>query len=110
MNTHNVNTAAQEPSERWGTKPYRPAETETGYLILMAEGEKGTPDGDMDVYEFSSVAELKAFRKRWPEKMRNQYAYLLSSGTDRHGHHVAVAVGEHFRQFMREVKRAGVLA
>lgn len=73
-------------------------------------GEKGTPNEDMDVYEFQSVAELKAFRKRWPEKMREQYAYLLSSGTDRHGHQVAVAVGEHFRQFMREVKRAGVQA
>ncbi|MEY8712219.1 hypothetical protein [Mangrovibacter phragmitis] len=108
MNTHNVNTAAQEPSERWGVKPYRPAGTETGYLILMAAGKKGTADEDMDVYEFRSVAQLKAFRKRWPEKMCEQYAYLLSAGTDRHGHHVAVATGKHFRPFLREIKRAGV--
>ncbi|HCA5778210.1 TPA: hypothetical protein MXQ93_005417, partial [Klebsiella pneumoniae] len=64
MSTRNINlkTAAQESSRKLGGNP-------APYTILIAEREKNSEE-EWDVLEFSSLTELKKYRKNSPEKMR----------------------------------------
>ncbi len=49
------------------------------YTILVAGREKNTGE-EWDVLEFSSLTELKKYRKSHPEKMAFSYSYALSRG------------------------------
>ena len=51
------------------------------YTILVAGREKNTGE-EWDVLEFSSLTELKKYRKSHPEKMAFSYSYALSRGVD----------------------------
>lgn len=70
------------------------------YTILVAGREKNTGE-EWDVLEFSSLTELKKYRKSHPEKMAFSYSYALSR-------HINVAEADHFKQFLRQIKRAGL--
>ena len=104
MHTQNVNvkTAAQETAGRWGAKPVK-------YFILLAEWQKSAPEDEADVIQFDSLSELSAYRKREPEKMCMGYHYILTSGTGRNGFtHIGVVDASHNKQFIREIKLAGL--
>ncbi|SFF37356.1 hypothetical protein SAMN03159428_05361 [Kosakonia radicincitans] len=103
MHTHNVNvkTATEESSRKMGVK--KPSHL----LILLAEGEKNSQE-EMDVMEFGSLAALKDYRRRNPEKMKGVYHYIVSAGTDKNSRHVEVVGADHFRQFVRQIERMGI--
>ncbi|MBN3262973.1 hypothetical protein [Pectobacterium brasiliense] len=103
MNTQNVNvkTATQEPSERCG-------QNQKDYVILMAEGVKGTPYEDFDVCEFRSLKELMGFRRQFPEEMKNEYSYMLSEGTQKNGAHISVVGAVHCKKFIKLVQETGI--
>ena len=100
MHTRNVNvrTAAPESSRKIGGKPT--------YIILVAENEKNSAD-EWDVLEFETLGALKAMRRSSPEKMKNQYFYALSGGVDKQFQHKNVVEANHFKQFVRLIKREG---
>ncbi|EPO6588751.1 hypothetical protein EJD93_21350 (plasmid) [Cronobacter sakazakii] len=102
MHTQNVNvkTAAQESSRKIGGKP-------VSYRILVADMPKKAEE-EWDVMEFSSLAELKKFRRCCPEKMSLIYGYALSSGVDKQFRHINVIEADHFKQFVRLIERAGI--
>lgn len=103
MNTHNVKTAALESSERWG-------EEQNPFVINLAEGVRGADYADYDVYEFKSLKELQKFRKLFPEKMRNQYYYQLSTCAISNGRYknIDIVSADHYKQFIKQVKVSGV--
>lgn len=103
MHTRNVNikTATQESSRKMGVKYPSPL------LILIAENEKNSQE-ECDVMEFGSLAALKDYRRRNPEKMKGVYHYIVSAGTDKHFRHVEVVVADHFKQFVRQIERMGI--
>ncbi|MFT2798507.1 hypothetical protein [Serratia sp. N21D137] len=103
MNTHNVKTAALESSERYG-------EGQHPYTINMAEGEKGTDYADFECYAFGSLKELQKFRKSFPEKMRNQCYYQLSTCAISNGRYknIDIVSADHYKQFIKQVKASGV--
>lgn len=49
------------------------------YTLLVAGKKKNTGE-EWDVLEFSSLTELKKYRKSHPEKMAFSYSYALSRG------------------------------
>ncbi|CCI78526.1 unnamed protein product [Klebsiella pneumoniae subsp. rhinoscleromatis SB3432] len=102
MHTRNVNvkTAAQESSRKMGGKP-------VSYRILVADMPKNAEE-EWDVMEFSSLAVLKKFRRRCPEKMSFIYGYALSSGVDKQFQHINVIEADHFKQFVRLIEHAGI--
>ena len=103
MHTQNVNvrTAAQESSRKIGGKT-------VSYTILVAEKKKNSaPSDEWDVMEFDSLAALKKLRRRCPETMNCSYFYALSSGVDNQFRHVHAAEADHFKQFVRLIKREG---
>ncbi|EOX3304094.1 hypothetical protein ACPFST_004778 [Escherichia coli] len=51
------------------------------YTLLVAGKKKNTGE-EWDVLEFSSLTELKKYRKSHPEKMAFSYSYALSRGVD----------------------------
>ena len=63
---------------------------------------------EWDVLEFSSLTELKKYRKSHPEKMAFSYSYALSRGVDTQFRHINIAEADHFKQFLRQIKRAGL--
>lgn len=69
--------------------------------------EKNTGE-EWDVLEFSSLTELKKYRKSHPEKMAFSYSYALSRGVDTQFRHINIAEADHFKQFLRQIKRAGL--
>ncbi len=77
------------------------------YTLLVAEKKKNTGE-EWDVLEFSSLAELKKYRKSHPEKMAFSYSYALCQGVDTKFRHINVAEADHFRQFLRQVKCTGL--
>ncbi|AXD36082.1 hypothetical protein ACP3WT_24165 [Salmonella enterica] len=77
------------------------------YTFLVAEKKKSTRD-EWDVLEFSSLTELKKYRKSHPEKMAFSYSYALSQSVDTKFRHINVAEADHFKQFLRQIKRAGL--
>ncbi|HCN2465633.1 TPA: hypothetical protein R3U56_004878 [Escherichia coli] len=77
------------------------------YTILVAGREKNTGE-EWDVLEFSSLTELKKYRKSNPEKMAFSYSYALSRGVDTQFRHINIAEADHFKQFLRQIKRAGL--
>lgn len=102
MNTRNVNvrTAAQKSSRKMGENP-------VSYTIFVAEQKKNSAD-EADVMEFSSLAELRKIRRSCPEKMSFSYGYALSSGVDKQFRHINVVEANHFKQFARQIERAGI--
>ncbi|SQM64126.1 Uncharacterised protein [Escherichia coli] len=52
------------------------------YTLLVAGKKKNTGE-EWDVLEFSSLTELKKYRKSHPEKMAFSYSYALSQGVDK---------------------------
>ncbi|WP_447864696.1 hypothetical protein [Kluyvera sichuanensis] len=94
----NIKTAAPESSRKMGGKPT--------YIILVAENEKNSAD-EWDVLEFETLDALKAMRRSSPEKMKNQYFYALSCGVDKQFQHKNVVEANHFKQFVRLMKREG---
>lgn len=77
------------------------------YTLLVAERKKNTGE-EWDVLEFSSLTELKKYRKSHPEKMAFSYSYTLSRGVDTKFRHINVVEADHFKQFLRRIKRAGL--
>ncbi|XIZ32582.1 hypothetical protein AB2H74_23990 (plasmid) [Escherichia coli] len=77
------------------------------YTLLVAGKKKYTGE-EWDVLEFSSLTELKniakATRKRWPFS----YSYALSRGVDTQFRHINIAEADHFKQFLRQIKRTGL--
>ncbi|MCS1436695.1 hypothetical protein MWK61_25250 [Escherichia coli] len=43
-----------------------------------------------------------------PEKMAFSYSYALSQGVDKQFRHINIAEVDHFKQFLRQIKRAGL--
>ncbi|HAN3825892.1 TPA: hypothetical protein IFA33_004569 [Escherichia coli] len=74
------------------------------YTIFVAEKKKNTRE-EWDVLEFSSLIELKKYRKSHPEKMAFSYSYALSQGVDTKFRHINVAEADHFKQFLRQIER-----
>ena len=64
------------------------------YTILVAGREKNTGE-EWDVLEFSSLTELKKYRKSHPEKMAFSYSYALSRGVDTQFRHINIAEADH---------------
>ncbi len=58
--------------------------------------------------EFSSLTELKKYRKSHPEKMAFSYSYALSRGVDTRFRHINIAEADHFKQFLRQIGKANV--
>ncbi|WP_159197684.1 hypothetical protein [Escherichia coli] len=54
------------------------------------------------------LTELKKYRKSPPEKMAFSYSYALSRGVDTQFRHINIAEADHFKQFLRQIKRAGL--
>ncbi|WP_321533498.1 hypothetical protein [Salmonella enterica] len=77
------------------------------YTLLVAGKKKNTGE-EWDVLEFSSLTELKKYRKSHPEKMAFSYSYVLSQGVDKQFRHINIAEADHFKQFLRQIKRAGL--
>ncbi|WP_313108000.1 hypothetical protein [Pseudescherichia vulneris] len=102
MHTQNVNvkTAAQESSRKMGEKT-------SSYIILVSEKERDSEE-EWDVMDFEALADLKEFRRRYPEKMKCQYRYGLSSGVDEQFRYVLVTKADHFKQFVRQLERLGI--
>ncbi|KAF0667839.1 hypothetical protein L247_19805, partial [Salmonella enterica subsp. enterica serovar Worthington str. BCH-7253] len=48
------------------------------------------------------------YRKSHPEKMAFSYSYALSQGVDKQFRHINIAEADHFKQFLRQIKRAGL--
>ncbi|QFH87946.1 hypothetical protein FR760_24240 (plasmid) [Enterobacter hormaechei] len=104
MHTRNVNvrTATIESSRKIGGKP-------VSYTILVAEKNKNAaPEEEWDVMELDTLAALKKFRRACPETMSCSYQYALSSGVDGHFRHINVVEADHFKQFVRQIARAGI--
>ncbi len=57
------------------------------YTLLVAGKKKNTGE-EWDVLEFSSLTELKKYRKSHPEKMAFSYSYALSRGVDTQFRHI----------------------
>lgn len=68
------------------------------YTLLVAGKKKNTGE-EWDVLEFSSLTELKKYRKSHPEKMAFSYSYALSQGVDKQFRHINIAEADHFKQF-----------
>lgn len=102
MHTQNVNvkSAGEETAGRWIKNP-------SPLPILIAEGEKNSTE-EMDVLEFDSLASLKSYRSRAPEKMKRAYHYIVSAGVDKDFCHVPVVEADHFKQFVRLIARNGI--
>ncbi len=102
MSTRNINlkTAAQESSRKLGGNP-------APYTILIAEREKNSEE-EWDVLEFSSLTELKKYRKNSPEKMRFNYSYALCRGMNKQFRYINVAEADHFKQFLRQIACSGI--
>ena len=66
------------------------------YTILVAGREKNTGE-EWDVLEFSSLTELKKYRKSHPEKMAFRYSYALSRGVATQFRHINIAEADHFK-------------
>ncbi|HCP8550578.1 TPA: hypothetical protein OMI13_004443 [Escherichia coli] len=77
------------------------------YTLLVAERKKNTGE-EWDVLEFSSLTELKKYLKSHPEKMAFSYSYALSRVVDTKFRHINVVEADHFKQFLRRIKRAGL--
>nr|BBU78212.1 hypothetical protein EIMP119_6k530 [Escherichia coli] len=73
------------------------------YTLLVAGKKKNTGE-EWDVLEFSSLTELKKYRKSHPEKMAFSYSYALSQGVDKQFRHINIAEADHFKQFLRQIK------
>ncbi|ENK6899164.1 hypothetical protein AB3039_003738 [Escherichia albertii] len=58
--------------------------------------------------EFSSLTGLKKYRESHPEKMAFSYSYALSRGVDTKFRYINVAEADRFKQFLRQIKRAGL--
>lgn len=65
------------------------------YTLLVAGKKKNTGE-EWDVLEFSSLTELKKYRKSHPEKMAFSYSYALSQGVDKQFRHINIAEADHF--------------
>ncbi|MDT1456470.1 hypothetical protein RNN11_24160 [Escherichia coli] len=59
------------------------------------------------IANFATVP-LKKYRKSHPEKMAFSYSYALSQGVDKQFRHINIAEADHFKQFLRQIKRAGL--
>lgn len=79
----------------------------TASYTLLVAGKKNTGE-EWDVLEFSSLIELIKYRKSHPEKMAFSYSYALSRGVDTQFCHINIAEADHFKQFLRQIKRAGL--
>ena len=79
----------------------------TASYTLLLPGRKNT-GGREGRPEFSSLTELKKYRKSHPEKMAFSYSYALSQGVDKQFRHINIAEADHFKQFLRQIKRAGL--
>jgi len=75
------------------------------YKILVSEWEKNVPVEEYDVMEFHSLKALQEYRKRNPEKMSEQYSYVLTNTTVNFQYQSAVE-GQHFKQFVKAIKKA----
>ncbi|WP_368758747.1 hypothetical protein [Klebsiella oxytoca] len=76
-------------------------------LVLVYEGVKGADYADGEVYEFNSLSELKKFRTKFPEKMKFEYTYSISTGTTRAGTHVCPVTSDHYKKFSKLAKSSG---
>ncbi len=56
----------------------------------------------------ASYTILVAGREKTPEKMAFSYSYALSRGVDTQFRHINIAEADHFKQFLRQIKRAGL--
>ncbi|MFP1556949.1 hypothetical protein ACLB1T_00770 [Escherichia coli] len=88
---------------------YRNIHVNTASYTLLLPGRKKHRGRVLwDVLEFSSLTELKKYRKSHPEKMAFSYSYALSRGVDTQFRHINIAEADHFKQFLRQIKRAGL--
>lgn len=104
MQTRNISArnAAPESSGMTGGKP-------VSFTILVAEKKKNSvAEEEWDVMEFNTLAALKKLRRVCPETMSCRYKYALSSGVDKQFRHINVVEADHFKQFVRQITRAGI--
>ena len=60
----------------------RNIQVNTASYTLLVAGKKKNTGEEWDVLEFSSLTELKKYRKSHPEKMAFSYSYALSQGVE----------------------------
>lgn len=60
----------------------RNIQVNTASYTLLVAGKKKNTGEEWDVLEFSSLTELKKYRKSHLEKMAFSYSYALSQGAD----------------------------
>ncbi|KXN29006.1 hypothetical protein AUS40_28805 [Escherichia coli] len=58
-------------------------------------------------YQFSSDGYIRRSVYAY-EKMAFSYSYALSRGVDTQFRHINIAEADHFKQFLRQIKRAGL--
>ncbi|MDE9488018.1 hypothetical protein [Xenorhabdus bovienii] len=75
------------------------------YIVLLAEWEKKANEPEADAYQFDTLNEFLKFRKEVPEKMRNNYNYVLSDGTQENGCYKVLESGSHIKQFKKKLKK-----
>ncbi|MBS0057642.1 hypothetical protein [Yersinia sp. Marseille-Q3913] len=80
--------------------------TEIIHTIYMAEGEKKADHANFELYGFESLKELQVFRKAYPEKMKEEYHYELSSNAQTNGKNIVTA--NHYKKFIKLVKASGI--
>ncbi|EHJ6106592.1 TPA: hypothetical protein RMT52_004716 [Escherichia coli] len=73
------------------------------YTLLVAEKKKNSRE-EWDLLEFSSLNELKKYRKSHPEKMAFSYSYALCRGVDTQFRHINIAEADHFKQFLSQIR------
>ncbi|AUQ43882.1 hypothetical protein ACW6B4_003198 [Yersinia ruckeri] len=99
----NIPNATPKSSDIYGEEP-------NPYSIDMAEGKKGAAPADFECYGFDSLKALQEFRKSFPEKMKNEYCYQLSTYAMSNGRYqiIGIVSADHYKQFVKKVKASGI--
>ncbi|CDH00535.1 hypothetical protein [Xenorhabdus bovienii] len=75
------------------------------YIVLLAEWEKKANESEADACQFDTTDEFLKFRKAVPEKMKNNYCYVLSDGTQENGFDKVIESGSHIKPFKKKLKK-----
>lgn len=77
------------------------------YTLLVAGKKKNTGE-EWDVLEFSSLTERVAITEGHLFRVAFAIFFQLSQGVDKQFRHINIAEADHFKQFLRQIKRAGL--
>ncbi|CDG98603.1 hypothetical protein XBP1_390021 [Xenorhabdus bovienii str. puntauvense] len=66
---------------------------------------KKANESEADVCQFDTLDEFLRFRKAFPEKMKNNYNYVLSDGIQENGFYKVIESGSYFKSFKKKLKK-----